>query len=152
MELSRTQKILLAVGSIWPLIYIFVFILFIVGMIAFSGAGGGRELDPMFSGGFLLIFVIHFFTILLSLALTIFYIIHAVKNTRLDPNMRIVWIVLFFFGGIIAEPIYWYLEIWREKPNKATNVQLPPQPASVDNFQDIRSDAYVPPNEPPDWR
>lgn len=152
MELSKTQKILLGVGSIWPMIYVFIFIVFIVGMIAFSGAGGGRELGPMFGGGFVLIFIIHFFTILLSLALTIFYIIHAVKNTRLDPNMRIVWIVLFFFGGMIAEPVYWYLEIWREKPSVATNVQLPSQPARVENFQEMQPEAYIPPNEPPDWR
>lgn len=152
MELSRTQKILLAIASAWPFVYIFLFIAFIFGMIAFSSSGAGRSLDPMFGGAFFAIFVIHFFTIILSLALTIFYIIHAVKNTQIDSNMRIVWIVLFFFGGIIAEPIYWYLEIWREKPVAASNVQLPSQPASVDNFQDIRSGAYVPPNEPPDWR
>lgn len=155
MELSRTQKILLAIGSAWPVVYILIFFIFIFGMIAFSGpgSGGGRELDPIFGVGFLLVFVIHIFTILLSLALTVFYIVHAVKNTRLDPNMRIVWIVLFFFGGMFAEPVYWYLEIWREKPAEAIKAQLPWQAASVDSsFQEARTGAYVPPNEPPDWR
>lgn len=152
MELSKTQKILLAIGSVWPVLYILIFFIFVFGMFALSDPKGGGELNPAFGIGFLLILVVHIFTILLSLALTVFYIIHAVKNSGLEPNMRIVWIVLFFFAGMIAEPIYWYLEIWREKPAAVANVQLPPQSAGTDSFQDFRSGTYVPPIKPPDWR
>jgi len=154
VELSKRQKILLGVATGWPIVYIFIFVLLIFGMIAMSnpGSGGGRELDPLLGGGMLVLFAVHFFTIFLSLALTVFYIVHAVKHQRLDSNMRVVWIILFFFGGMITEPIYWYLEVWKEKGENNPVPQLSPKPASMGQTQDFRSGTYVPPNEPPDWR
>lgn len=153
MELSRMQKILLGIASGWPIVYMFVFIAFIFGLVLTSGGGplGGGDLGPVFGGAFVLLFLVHMITIFLTLALTVFYIVHAVKNTKLDSNMRIIWIVLFFFGGMIAEPIYWYLQIWKQsEPNVA---QLSPPPASSwAQQEDSRQGSYVPPNEPPDWR
>jgi hypothetical protein len=157
MELSRNRKILLGVASVWPAIYIFLFIAFIFVMIALSGLDGGRRdfgpgLGPMFGGVFVILMVVHVVTIFGSLALTVFYVIHAVKNPRLDSNMRIVWILLFFFGGMIAEPIYWYLQIWRsgsaEVDSHLLHGEMPYQYANPD----AQSTAYVPPTEPPDWR
>jgi hypothetical protein len=153
MELSRMQKILLGIASGWPIVYIFVFIAFIFGLVLTSGGGplGGGDLGPLFGGAFVALFLVHMITIFLTLALTVFYIVHAVKNTKLDSNMRIIWIVLFFFGGMIAQPVYWYLQIWKEpQPHVA---QLTPLPASSwAQQEDMRQGSYVPPNEPPDWR
>lgn len=148
------KKILLGLATGWPFVYMLLFFIFIFGIVLTStpGPGDGRELNPLFGVGFFAIFIIHFFTIFLMLGLTVFYIIHAVKNTKLDSNMRIMWIILFFFASMIAQPIYWYLQIWRESPAGQFSTQLNPPPASVDNFQDNRSGTYVPPSEPPDWR
>lgn len=154
MELTRKQKILLGIASAWPIVYIFIFMAFVFAMIAMSAGnpgGGGGELNPLFGGGFIIIFLVHMITIFGSLALTVFYIIHAVKNTKLDSNMRIIWIVLFFFGGMIAEPIYWYLQIWKE-PEPNIGQLAPPPAATWAQHDDIRQGSYVPPNEPPDWR
>lgn len=154
MKLSRTLKILIGLASAWPFLYIFLFIAFVFGMISLStdAPGGGRELDPVFGGAFAILIVVHILTIFLSLGLTIFHIIHAVKNTKLDSNKRIMWILLFFFAGIITEPIYWYLEIWSEKPDGAFAGQINPPSASSYDFQGARSGTYVPPSGPPDWR
>lgn len=153
MELSKTQKILLGIASGWPLVYILLFMIAIFGLMALSPGepGDGGQLDPVFGAGFVVLMLVHVFTIFMSLGLTVFYIVHAVKNTKLDSNMRIIWIVLFFFVGIIAEPIYWYLQIWRE-PQPSIG-QLASQPASSwATREEIRQGSYVPPNEPPDWR
>lgn len=152
MELSRTQKILLGIVSAWPLVYIFLFLAFIFALIAMSAGnpGGGGELDPIFGGGFVILMLVHMVTIFLTLALTIFFIVHAVKNTKLDSNMRIIWIVLFFLGGMIAHPIYWYLQIWKE-PHTSLG-QLSPPAASSWVQDDSRTASYSPPSEPPDWR
>ena len=64
--------------------------------------------------GFIVLMVFHFATILLMMALMPFYIVLAVKNERLDQTMRIVWIVLFCTVGMFANPVYWYLQIWRK--------------------------------------
>jgi len=151
MELSRMQKILLGIATAWPVVYIFGFIAFIFGFIAFAGGrDGGGEMNPLFAGGFVVLFLVHLVTIFLIMALTVFYIIHAVKNTKLDTNMRVIWIVLFFFGGLVANPIYWYLQIWREpKPEFG---ELMPPPASSWMSETPRQGSYVPPAEPPDWR
>lgn len=154
MELTKKQKVLVGIGTFWPLAYIPLFIIFIAVLFATSIANPGRggEPSPLFGIGFSIIFVLHMLTIFLSLGMTIFHIIHAVKNERLESNTRITWIVLFFFAGMIAEPIYYYLEIWKEKPAANSHGILPPPPATIDYSQGFTSATYVPPNEPPDWR
>lgn len=154
MKLTKKQKILVGIGTFWPIVYIPIFVVFIFAMVAGSALepGRGGDLGPLFGIGFLIIFVLHMFTVFLSLGMTVFHVIHAVKNESLESNMRIVWIVLFFFAGMIAEPIYFYLEVWKEKPDVTELNHLPPPPASVDYTHDYRTGTYVPPNEPPDWR
>jgi hypothetical protein len=70
--------------------------------------------------GFIVLMLFHSATMLLMLALMPFYILLAVKNERLDQTMRIVWIVLFCTVGMFANPVYWYLEIWRKPKHKST--------------------------------
>lgn len=154
MKLTKKQKILVGIGTFWPILYIPIFMIFIFAMIFGSALepGRGGDLSPLFGVGFGVLFLVHMFTVLLSLGMTVFHVIHAVKNERLESNMRIVWIVLFFFAGIIAEPIYYYLEVWKDPPEMSGPNHLPPPPASVDHAQDFRAGTYVPPNEPPDWR
>lgn len=147
MELSRTQKVLLGAASIWPLVYIFLFIAIIIGFIALAQSGPQPILGTLFP----VVMVVHLLTILLTFALTVFYIIHAVKNERLEGNMRIVWIVLFFFGGMIAHPIYWYLEIWRERAGTRVPGHLTEHHWS-ERADSAHSSAYTPPTEMPDWR
>jgi hypothetical protein len=66
--------------------------------------------------GFLLLFAFHMLTILLMFLLMPLYIILAVKNERLDQTMRIVWVVLTCTIGMFANPVYWYLHVWRTAP------------------------------------
>lgn len=154
MKLTKKQKILVGIGTFWPILYVPIFMIFVFAMMFGSALepGRGGELNPLFGIGFGVFFLVHMFTILLSLGMTVFHVIHAVKNESLESNMRIVWIVLFFFAGMIAEPIYFYLEVWKDKPDIGPPGQLPPPPAVVDSAPDARSASYMPPNEPPDWR
>jgi hypothetical protein len=76
---------------------------------------------PLIGGGFVVWFAVHLFTILLMIGLMPFYVILAVKNERLDQTMRIVWLVLLCTLGLLANPIYWYLYIWRN-PSVATSL------------------------------
>jgi hypothetical protein len=63
--------------------------------------------------GFGALMLAHMLTIFLTMALMPFYIILAVKNERLDETMRIVWVILACTVGMFANPVYWYLYIWR---------------------------------------
>jgi len=82
--------------------------------------------NPLLIVGFMLIFALHMFTILLSMVLMPLYIILAVKNEQLDQTMRIVWVILACTVGMLANPIYWYMYIWRAQP-----ANPPPMPQAT---------------------
>ena len=48
-----------------------------------------------------------------TLGLTAFYLVHASKREYLKEQM-LAWAVLFLFFGMLTQPVYWYLHIWRE--------------------------------------
>jgi hypothetical protein len=76
-----------------------------------SRPGGAERIFPV---GFILVFVMHFLTMLLMFVLMPLYIVLALKDDRHDQTTRIIWIVLFATMGMLANPVYWYLYIWRK--------------------------------------
>lgn len=153
--MKRSTKILIGLATIWLPIYMVLFMMFILGLMAFSG---GDPADPplgiFFPIGIMFVFVVHFLTIMLSLGMTVYYIIHAIKNESLESNMKAMWAVLFFVGGIIAEPIYWYLYIWSAPEDGGPTNLLGSANTPTWDFesQRARQGEYQPPPEPPDWR
>jgi len=82
-------------------------------------------ISPIFPVGFVMIFLLHILTIFIMFALMPLYIILAIKNERLDQTMRIVWVVLACTVGMFADPVHWYLYVWR------TPAAIPPPPPQV---------------------
>jgi hypothetical protein len=152
--MKRSNKILLGAATVWPIFYIFFFIAAIILMIALApGDGPPNGMEPLLGIGFVIVMVLHFITIFGMLGLTIYYIIHAIKNEKLDSNGKIMWVVMFFFLGMITQPVYWYLNIWKEEPAEMRPWQLgEPDTASWVRPEQTRAGEYVPPSEPPDWR
>jgi hypothetical protein len=92
----------------------------------------GREDLPTFVPvGFVGLMAIHMLSMLLMVGLMPLYIILAVKNESLDQTMRIVWVVLFATMGMLVNPVYWYLYVWR-KPPPASIADNAPQTSSND--------------------
>ena len=155
-DLKRSTKILLGVATIWPLIYIFIFMAVIFGMMAFSFGGPPPDpsFGPIFGIGFMAFFVVHFLTIMLGFGMTIFYIIHAIKNENLQSDWKAIWAVLFFIAGMFAEPVYWYLQIWKAPDAEQRVGELSPAGTSTWDFESgrTRQGEYQPPPDPPDWR
>ena len=75
------------------------------------------SLPAGFPAGFAVLFIAHMGTIFLSMGLMPLYIILAVKSTRFDETMRIVWVILICMLGMFAMPVYWYLYVWRKPAN-----------------------------------
>lgn len=71
-------------------------------------------MSPIFPIGIGLFFLCHMLTILLMIVLMPLYIILAVKDERHDQTTRIIWVVLLATMGMFANPVYWYLYIWRK--------------------------------------
>lgn len=72
---------------------------------------------PIF-GSFDVMMTLHLLTMLLSVSLLIFYIVHLFKNSAMEKDIRIIWVILLLFGNFIAAIIYWWLYIWRTPSTK----------------------------------
>jgi len=114
METNKTQQVILGIFTFLPFI-LFPIILFEVFQFVMHVVVESKHGDPEPEDILLGIssFVIPIILVsLLSLALLIFYIIHAATNKKLESLEQLMWILLFVFFGIIAFPIYWIIRIW----------------------------------------
>jgi hypothetical protein len=75
------------------------------------------DVPPFIPAGFFGLFMVHMLSVLVMIGLMPLYIILAVKNDSLDQTMTIVWVVLFCTMGMIVNPVYWYLYVWKKRPN-----------------------------------
>lgn len=116
MKLSATQKIILGIFTCLPFLLapyiVYEIFHFIVGTIQNHQQG---QDDPVtiLTAIFAFITPILFLSFL-SLVLLVIYIIHAIQNTMINNNEKIVWIILFLFFGVITFPIYWMMRVWNQ--------------------------------------
>ena len=52
---------------------------------------------------------------IIGLGMLIYLLFHANKNTRLNDDDRLMWIILLVVLGILVFPIYWYIGIWKNE-------------------------------------
>jgi hypothetical protein len=57
---------------------------------------------------FFVILPLHAFTILLGFVLMTIYMLLALKNEKLEEQVRLLWAILLFVGGPIAMPVYFF--------------------------------------------
>jgi hypothetical protein len=116
--MTKNGKILLGLATIWPLVYLAIFItaIFSIALIYnINGARGEFISDPpLLAIG--LIIIIHLMTAFGIIGLVIFYILNIVKNDSVSQNKKAPWLIGLFFASVIVMPIYWYLHIWRDSP------------------------------------
>lgn len=118
MLIRKPLAIVIGLFTIWPLIYVGLFMVFLV-VVAFTifQHAPQHQSGP---GIFPYIIIPHVGTMLLMLALMAFYIVHVFKNPALKPDWRIVWTALLFFIFAFSGPVYWWLFIWRPARGAAT--------------------------------
>jgi hypothetical protein len=104
-------KTLLGGATLLPLLYMIVFMGFMI--LAFGASVSGNASEPPIN--FSVLFGLHLSIMVLSVGLTIFYIVNVFKNDQVEKDKKVLWAVVLFLGGIIAMPIYWYLYFWKEK-------------------------------------
>jgi len=136
--MSKGSKIAVGLLTLWPVVYMGLFFVFVFGGMLFSmhmaSTGGGTGHDgppghpppPWLLGAFPLVFVAHCFTMLVMIGLDVFYIVNVFKNPRVKQEMKVLWAIVLLMGGFIAMPIYWYLILWREAPDATTAPAPPP--------------------------
>lgn len=157
--MKKSTKIWLGIATIWPIVYIFLFSVVIVSVLIVAAPnsspqalGEGSPGSILFPIGFMGFFVLHMLTIMGTLALTVFYIIRVFKTEQLDQNMKIMWMLLLFFMGMLAQPVFWYLYIWRDAPGESKEQKMvgPSFQHPITATNSSREAEYF--RQPPDWR
>lgn len=115
--MSKGKKILIGLLTIWPFIYIFLFILLAGGIAFFASSNPqafeGSSPPPSFIIGAGSLVLAHFATILVVIGMLIFYIIHSLKNPAVEQDKKVWWILGFFFCGGIVNIVYYFMYIWK---------------------------------------
>ncbi len=118
--MKRPTKLLLGAATVWPVLYILCFIIGIFVMVLTQWSGGrlaqsAGESAP-FPGGFVVLIIAHLSTMLLMVALLVYYMVDLFRTSRVPADMRTPWVLLLLLGGPLSMPVYWYLYVWREAP------------------------------------
>jgi hypothetical protein len=127
--MKKSTKVLLGIASIWPVIYIPIFLLAVFSFVIFGGPPG-KEPPAAFPLIFLVIFAVHMLTVFVTLGTKIFYIVNVFKNPKVEKDKQLMWVLLLVLAGLFAEPVYWYLNIWRDRPDAAQGA-----PKALDNAE-----------------
>lgn len=105
--MKRSNVVVLGILSIWPLIYIFLAIMFIFsGIINHLSIGSSEE-------KFLFVSIVHIATILEIFGLMAFYIYWIFKTNLIAGDKKALWAVVLFCANMIAIPVFWYLYFWK---------------------------------------
>ena len=100
---NQVRRYLLLVATLYPIAYM----LFFMAVIGIAAAAGGGDPDGELPIPFGLLLALHLLTMLVTLALIVIYVIDVFRNPRVDPDHRILWLILILLGGLIAMPVYW---------------------------------------------
>jgi hypothetical protein len=113
--MKRWHKVALGVLSHWFFLYLPLFILAVFGLIATTATAEGHGRGgpgPLFAAGIVVLFAVHFASILLMIGTQILYVVHAIKHPRFEAgNQRVLWVLLLVFLGVFAVPIYFWMFI-----------------------------------------
>lgn len=109
MTLSKPVSLVVGFITLLPGVYM---AMFFASIFMDVNSANPNTTMPIF-GSFGVMMTLHLLTMLLSVALLIFYIVHLFKNAALEKDARIIWVILLLFGNFIAAIIYWWLYIWR---------------------------------------
>jgi hypothetical protein len=128
MDLTKNQKLLVGILHFLPVIgfisyFIFLFSFIFGNIQSLDHHHSGQEMPIEFFKGFLGAFAIIILTVLISIGIKIFDIIHLTKSNKNDTNNKILmWVLLFVFAGVISEIVYYFLEILPEKKENNTSL------------------------------
>lgn len=113
--MTRTTKILLGIANVLPFVLLVLFISSIIMM------PHGMNVDPnpeFMLVSFGLSFLIIGLMSAIGIGLLIFYLVHILKNPRLDANTRLMWVLILLLAGFIGNIVYWFFQIWREDDDR----------------------------------
>ena len=121
--MTKGKAITLGIFSVWPFLYMILFMGSIFIMMATTFMNNNPSTEPPII--MMVIFPLHFFTIFEIFVLIAIYMFYLFKTDVVPQDKKALWAVVLFLGNMISMPIFWYLYIWKKLEEKDT----PEQPA-----------------------
>jgi hypothetical protein len=111
--MARASRIWLGIFTFLPIAFIIAYMV-TFGLLVKDVIFYGNEHQPMplFTSMFWL-FILMLAMGIVSFGLLVYYII-LVVNSKANTDEKLLWIILFFVGSILAFPVYWYMRVWKE--------------------------------------
>jgi hypothetical protein len=114
VKLSKPLKLLIGVLTVWPCLYLVLFLAVFAFMFLSFGRAGRGPSPAEIQQGFAVLFILHFATMVLVLGLMAFYIVHLFQARSVPQDRKVLWAVILFLGNVFAMPVYWYMHVWRD--------------------------------------
>ncbi|KAA3642365.1 MAG: hypothetical protein DWQ07_25360 [Chloroflexi bacterium] len=133
MKLSKTWKYIIGLATAWIVIFPFTFVfLYFAMMFSFIFTAGAEPEQTTFGFAgvwifliFMIFFVLQFFTAFLQMALSGFYLYHAIRNQAGSEILRTILAMGSFYMPFIGMPIYYFAYMWPDEiPSWARSSQV----------------------------
>jgi intracellular septation protein A len=118
------RRVLMLFGALWPAIYMVFFIVLVVEATVRNGGDPDNDLLVPFG----VVMALHITTMLIILAAAVAFVIHAWRNSHIDKDQRMLWVLVLLLGAPIAMPIYWWLYVRHGGTQRAPESQLASSP------------------------
>ena len=113
--MSRSGRLLLGVATGLPLLVawcFFVIMLIYAPLIQAQPPFEGPS-DALIERLLLLSAIVVVCTVVWTLGLLAYYLVHLYRNPRLTPDQKAFWVAGLLMGHGLVMPVYWYLHVWR---------------------------------------
>ena len=130
--MSTSKKIWLGILTFLPFIFfisyfVLFFTVFIGNIHQLEQTHHGDEFPLELIQSLFLVFIPIIIASILSLAIMIYYIVHANNNPNNDSGKKIMWIIILIFVSSIGCVVYYFVEILPSKPKFSETKSLDDQ-------------------------
>jgi hypothetical protein len=119
-SMTRSTKVLLGIANVIP------FVLLAISMLAIISAPHPPTTENAAPEAFVFSLGVAFLfmgaTTVLSFVLLIYYLVHVLKNPRLDANSRLMWALVILVASLLGNIVYWLFQIWREEDDRIEHI------------------------------
>lgn len=110
MTYFTQRPTLLGALTLWPMLYIGLFV--VVWLAAFASMSSG---SPAAADGMLVMWAViaplHILTMVLTFGLIAFYITHLVQNEALGDTQKVLWALVVLMGAPIGPILYYWMNV-----------------------------------------
>ena len=119
--MSTSKQIWLGILTFLPFVlfiayFVLFFTVFIGNIHQLENTNHGDEFPIVLIQSLALVFIPIIIASILSIAIMIYYIVHANNNPNNDSGKKIMWIIILVFVSSIGCVIYYFVEILPSKP------------------------------------